>query len=194
MNGVDNIINKIITDATEQAEEITLSAQKKADNLYCDTQKKVNDYKNELDSQLANYKSEYEKRMNTVAELDIKKQLLGIKKEQLNKVLVSAKEKLLGMPKIDYLKIIEKMISSNANDGDEVIISKQDKDVITESFISKVGSNIKKKITLSNNYGDFTGGIILSSANVDKNLTFDVELKAIFEEKETEISKILFGE
>jgi vacuolar-type H+-ATPase subunit E/Vma4 len=91
----------------------------------------------------------------------------------------------------NYKKLIEKMVEC-ADDGDVVIVSKSDKELLTSEFIKKAGEKAKKKISLSKTYGDFAGGIILQGDKTDKNMTLEVELATIRDNFEPEIVEKLF--
>ena len=73
-------------------------------------------------------------------------------------------------------------------------LAKEDKDIITSDVVAKISKKINKKLSLSNEFGDFDGGVILSGEKFDKNLTFALEFSMLREESEAELAKILFGE
>ena len=61
-------------------------------------------------------------------------------------------------------------------------------------MITSLQQKSGKKISLSKKHGDFIGGVILSGEKFDKNLTLEVEFEEIKQQKELEITQILFGE
>ena len=73
-------------------------------------------------------------------------------------------------------------------------ISEKDKDVITEAFVKKIADKLKIKLKLSKKYADISGGIILSGAVADKNLSLEADFKELRETYEPEVARILFGE
>ena len=192
MNGIDEIINKIISDAEAQANSITQSSEARIQSMRDEADEKIKTRKEDYEKQLSFYKSETERRRTTVADLDIKKELLKKKKELVLQVFESALQKLNALDKKEYLELIGKMIEQNASDGDEVIICSKDEKVITKAFVEQIAKKKNITLKLSDKRGDFSGGIILSSDKLDKNLTFDVELKNIAEEYEAKISAMLF--
>ena len=56
-------------------------------------------------------------------------------------------------------------------------------------FAKKKGINL----TLSDKFGDFDGGLILSENGVDKNFTFEVEVALLKEQTEAKTAKEIFG-
>ena len=194
MNGIDEIINKIISDAQAQADSITSDSNARIEQMKSDASERSKQRAATYSKQLFEYKTESERRRNTVADLDIKKELLGKKKEIIDKVYDLTVKKLCSLPDKEYLGLIEKLIVDNACDGDVVVICQGDIGKITPAFVNGIAKKKNISLTLSDKTGDFSGGVILSSAKMDKNLTFDTELKALAEEYETKISSILFGE
>jgi len=109
-------------------------------------------------------------------------------------VFASVADTMRKEDKKGYLDLITKMIESSADDKDEVIICKKDKDIITQKEIDSISKAIGKKLTLSKEFGDFDGGVMLCGEKFDKNLTFALEFEQIKDEQEEKLAKILFGE
>lgn len=194
MEGKDTIINKIMSDADSQAEEILAQAKAKAEAqvkkaldeseaLQADAAKKAEDAGSELIT-----------RRLTVAGLDVKKQMLAVKKELIDASFAKAESVLAGLEDDDYLKLISAMLAKSASDGDTVTVSANDKSRITADFIKKQSKKLGISLTLGKEYGDFDGGIILTGGGVDKNLTLEVELKLLYDEIQADVAAILFKE
>ena len=194
MEGKDTIINKIMSDADSQAEEILAQAKAKAEAqvkkaldeseaLQADAAKKAEDAGSELIT-----------RRLTVAGLDVKKQMLAVKKELIDASFAKAESVLAGLEDDDYLKLISAMLAKSASDGDTVTVSAKDKSRITADFIKKQSKKLGISLTLGKEYGDFDGGIILTGGGVDKNLTLEVELKLLYDEIQAYVAAILFKE
>ena len=92
-----------------------------------------------------------------------------------------------------YLALIEKMISSCCEDGDEVVICERDEKTVTKKFVAEVAKKTGKKLTRGDAFGDFKGGVMLSGKNYDKNLTLDLEFESLRDGLESKIVEILFG-
>ena len=127
------------------------------------------------------------------AELQLKKDKLAAEKSVIDMVFSNAMKKIAELPKKEYLEIIAKLLAE-AESGDEVRISEKDKDVITEAFVKKIADKLKIKLKLSKKYADISGGIILSGAVADKNLSLEADFKELRETYEPEVARILFGE
>lgn len=193
MAGTDAIINKILADAEEKASQIKTQSKIDCDEVIANAKSEA---KKMMDEVLQNKQSvidETVKRQKAVAELDAKKIVLKSKKDAIDEAFRLAKEKLNSLSSEKYFEVVSNMISTYAEDGDVVIVSAKDKKLITKAKLDKIASAKKIKLTLNKEYGDFEGGVILSGNGMDKNLTFDVELKTLRDEMETEIADMIFN-
>jgi len=193
MAGTDAIINKILADAEEKASQIKTQSKIDCDEVIANAKIEA---KKMMDEVLQNKQSvidETVKRQKAVAELDAKKIVLKSKKDAIDEAFRLAKEQLNSLSSEKYFEVVSNMISTYAEDGDVVTVSAKDKKLITKAKLDKIASAKKIKLTLNKEYGDFEGGVILSGNGMDKNLTFDVELKTLRDEMETEIADMIFN-
>ena len=193
MDGQQKIIDKILSDATHDAGEMLSAALKKAEALVAAKQSEA-DAEYDLSVEEARKAGEeVVRRRLTVADLEVKKLLLSAKKQAVDEAFEESLKKLLALPKEEYAALVESMIASAADDGDVVVISENDKNVLTKAFFDKISAKIGKKLTLSDTFGNFKGGVMLLGKGVDKNLTFESELALLRDEVEPEVAKIMFS-
>lgn len=193
MDGQQKIIDKILSDATHDACEMLSEALKKAEALVAAKQSEA-DAEYDLSVEEARKAGEeVVRRRLTVADLEVKKLLLSAKKQAVDEAFEESLKKLLALPKEEYAALVESMIASAADDGDVVVISENDKNVLTKAFFDKISAKIGKKLTLSDTFGNFKGGVMLLGKGVDKNLTFESELALLRDEVEPEVAKIMFS-
>lgn len=193
MDGQQKIIDKILSDATHDAGEMLSEALKKAEALVAAKQAEA-DAEYDLSVEEARKAGEeVVRRRLTVADLEVKKLLLSAKKQAVDEAFEESLKKLFALPKEEYTALVESMIASAADDGDVVVISENDKNVLTKAFFDKISAKIGKKLTLSDTFGNFKGGVMLLGKGVDKNLTFESELALLRDEVEPEVAKIMFS-
>lgn len=193
MDGQQKIIDKILSDATHDAGEMLSEALKKAEALVAAKQAEA-DAEYDLSVEEARKAGEeVVRRRLTVADLEVKKLLLSAKKQAVDEAFEESLKKLLVLPKEEYTALVESMIASAADDGDVVVISENDKNVLTKAVFDKISAKIGKKLTLSDTFGNFRGGVMLLGKGVDKNLTFESELALLRDEVEPEVAKIMFS-
>lgn len=192
MKGKEEIINKIIRDAQKMANSTLEEGVVKAQEIinFAENDSKI--YRTKHREESHQEREDILRRRMTVANLEVKKLMLAAKQQ----VIGSAFDKSVEAIKKDtlaYQKMLKGMLEY-ASDGDILTVSKNDKDIFTKKFIDEALTHKKIKITLNEKYGDFKGGIILSSAAADKNFTLEVELSSLRNEIEPEIASMLFGE
>ncbi|MDY6151347.1 MAG: V-type ATP synthase subunit E family protein [Eubacteriales bacterium] len=193
MDGQQKIIDKILSDAKHDAGEMLSEALKKAEALVAAKQAEA-DAEYDLSVEEARKAGEeVVRRRLTVADLEVKKLLLSAKKQAVDEAFEESLKKLLALPKEEYTALVGSMIASAADDGDVVVISENDKNVLTKAVFDKISAKIGKKLTLSDTFGNFKGGVMLLGKGVDKNLTFESELALLRDEVEPEVAKIMFS-
>lgn len=194
MNDKDVIIAKIMQDAENEANAIKEKALNEADTIKENADLHVAGIEQRAKEITDKTVSEIKESRAVVAGIDANREISKAQAEVIDKVYAGSIEGVKKMPKAKYLALIEQMICRFAEDGDTVVIAKADKGVITASFVKKVAEKLGIKLTLSKELGDFAGGVVLSGATCDKNLTLELELEEVRKTFEDELSKILFSE
>ena len=192
MTGKEAIIEKIKSDARQKANSTLEEGAKKAQVAIAIARSDAKIYKDKHMEESYVERDEIINRKITVANLEVKKILLQAKKEIIDKAFNEAVVSIKSEEK-SYLALIKRMLAYCEND-DTVIIAESDKNIISKNFIVKTANEYGKRVNVSETYGKFKGGIILSGKNSDKNLTLDVELSELRDEYEPHIAEILFGE
>lgn len=191
MSGLEEIVGKIIKDARNKANSTSEEASINASETLDVANKDANIYIEKHMQESYAERDEIIRRKISLANLEVRKMLLSVKQEILSESFKNAvKEIKLNTAK--YKKLIASMLEK-AEDGDVVIISREDKDIITPDFVKEILKKLDKKVDVSKNLGVFQGGIILKGIEADKNMSLEVELAAIRDEYEPEIVDILFS-
>ncbi len=186
------IIDKILSDARIKADAIIGEANEKADSIIAQAAEVCKAYiynsKSETDAKAL----DIETRSKTVAELDAKKLQLAAKTQIINMVFDRALDKLRNLDTERYRALVFAMLE-NAVDGDTVVISQREKDIVTKDALNEFAKQRGIKLKLADEFGNFDGGIVIKSRGVDKNFTFEVEIQLLKEELETQVAKEMFG-
>ena len=191
MNDKNAVIDKIIKDAQTAAEELKAQARQNAEQIVASAKKSAKAYKEgKLSGKEGRIASALE-RARSVDALDARRELSACKSALIDEAFTLA-AKALKEDKKAYKDYLTRVIKASAEDGDEVIICKEDEKTITPAFISSVAKSCKKKIKLSAERGEFIGGVILSGSRYDKNLTLEEDMRLIREECEPLVVKALF--
>ncbi len=186
------IIEKIISDGQKKSEAIISEAREKADEILAVAAGECKGYYDNSVYETNRLVDDILSRGKTVAELDAKKLQLGAKAKILDSVFSMALDKLRSLDKKTYKGLLLSMLK-NAEDGDEVVISAREKDILTAKDVKEFADKQGIKLALAKELGDFDGGLMLRGKGIDKNFTFDVEVALLRDEIEMNIAKELFA-
>lgn len=192
MNNKEAIIQKIIDDANAAAQKNLDEAREKAAQIIGRAQKQADKYVADNARREEQLYKESLQRGEVVAGLDCKKILQGAKKAVIDKAFDEALQAIVADKKL-YPALLQAMILSCCESGDEVVVAQSDDKIVTKKLISDLAKKSGKSIKKSGELGDFKGGVILSGEKYDKNLTLELELSVIRERIESKVDEILFG-
>lgn len=196
---IEDISEKIISDARIQADKIIAQAEDNANNIIKKGEKEANNIKNIILRKNNQEASLKKSKILTEANLRAKKTILSEKQNIMEDVFGNALESILKLDDKDYSNFIKKLILDNIEKGDETIfIGSSDKNRITKDFIEEINKELKAKgkkgeLRLSASYLPIKGGIIIGSGTIRKNISLELLLKNVREELEMQMSEILFG-
>lgn len=190
MNGKENIINKILSDADNKRREIIAAAEIQAEKisddvkLFEDNEAKAMQLKAE-----ANFK---ERSANSLAnaELDARKYVLSEKQRLIGTCYAKAYAYIVKMNDKQKTAFLTKLINTYAESGETVYACKADKSVVTQKFLD----GFNKKLTLGKKYLDCDGGVVLEGEGYDKDLTLSRIIEFVREKTEAKVADVLFGE
>lgn len=185
MNNENKIIDKIIADANQKAEEILAQARLEADE-------KLKAYeiqaKKETDISMETAQSEAVKakaKEISSADMTAKKRILSAKQNLIEKAIEQAKEKLLN-EKNNEQTILDMLKNIKMDSSMEIIMSL--KDVIRfKSAIDKAGYKLSEQTR------DITGGFILKSGDIEYNYSFESIIAVEKEDLEQLAAQILLN-
>ncbi len=171
-------VQQIIDRAKAEAEEIIAEAKAEAEEI-------LRKAKEEAEKEAERYRKQEIASVN----LEMKRLLLNKRKEVLEEVFKLVEDRIRKMDTDEKRKLLEKLIDSCELEEAVVYSNKDDENIVREIISSKKGYRYGGNI-------DCLGGVILESTDgeVRINLTFDDLLAQIYENKMSEVSKILFGE
>lgn len=195
---VEDIKEKIISDAHNSAQQIIQDAENKAEEIIEKAKREAESIKQKILNQINKEIAVSREKIIAEANLEARKSILSIKQEIINKVFDNALNKILELEDEKYLSLIKKIILNNIEKGNETIfISSCDKDRITDEFIQEINRELVKNgkegnLSLSDTFLEIKGGVVLGSGNIRKNSSLELIFRKIREELEGEISQYLF--
>lgn len=192
MTGKEAIIDKIIKDARKIANNTSEEGVQKAQEIIAKAENDSKIYRKKNREEITIEREDIIRKKITVANLEVKKLVLATKQDIIAKAFEQSKEAIRN-DKENYKKMLVSMLEY-AEDGDILTISEKDKTILTKKLVKEIADKKGIKISYNDNYGNFSGGIILSNKFSDKNFTLEVELNSIRDEIEPQIAQMMFGE
>lgn len=185
-NGKDKIIERIISDNQAKCQKVIEEANISAQNILSEANAQIESDALRLKNRLAEEKEQSLKLAISAAELDAKKYTLASKQDILSSAFLAAEKQIRSLSANDYLELIKKLLKKYSQKGEMLLISKEDKSVITESVVAPFG------LKLAETAENFDGGFILAGKGYEKNITLAVIMQELRFENEIEVARILF--
>lgn len=186
------ITEKILGDARDEAAQIISDAKAKAEEIA----KKAND---EAEAVRAAFERRFQierpeifHRREIVADLDVKKMMLGARRAVISDVYAAALKKLVNMDEKAYLDFCAALMDEAVLTKEEEVGVAADEKYINGAWIEKYNKRRGTKLTLSDARPDISGGFILTRGRISINCSWDMLLQAVREKQEAEVVKRLF--
>lgn len=189
----NKIAARIVSDAVRMSNSTREEGSRKAQEILERARNDVRIFREQNLRETEILRREILERKESVARLEVKKLALQAKQRVLDAAFERAMDSVRALPKDKYLAIVEGMLS-NAEDGDVVKIAECDAKTVTAAFVKKTAEKYGVKLTLSKEYADICGGVILTNGSYDKNFSLETEFDSLREEIEPAIAAEIFGE
>ena len=190
MNGKENIINKILTDADTRCAEILSAAEAQAKAILDEANAAVARDRVALEERISSSAAERMRNRKATAELDAKKYVLNTKQQLISRCYDEAYERLAKLSDKDRLELIGKLISKYAETGETVYVTQADAKLVTLAWLNGFGKNLK----LGKDCIKADGGIVLEGNGYDKDLTLRRVVEYARETTEARVVRLLLGE
>lgn len=187
--GKQDIVDRIISDASVEAEAIIAAARESAEKIISEARSRAESEMEETRVQVAAKVKSIADGKAASARLDGAKILLGEKRRVIDSVYERAAKKLGSMDAKSYLALTRELLERFAEEGDEIVFAGGFPCTAEVSKL-KVVSDRKLKITFG--AADIDGGFVLRGAKSDKDLSFGALLAADRAEHEAEIAAEIF--
>lgn len=194
MKGTDKIIAHIQADAKGKAQEILAAAKAKADEIssnYAAQAKEAYDKAMAINKKESDAMVESMSRMN---EMESKKDALALKQKMVGDAFDKARDIILNLPKEEYEAFLVKLAVEGIQAGDEeLVLNEKDKAAYGEAVVKKANATADASIKLSEETGDFAGGLILRRGNIEANSTLELLIESSRSKMSADVAKVLFG-
>lgn len=199
MSNLQHITSKIKQDSEVQRDAILAKANEESKKII---DKKIVLAKKDAADIIEKSKIEAVVRKNRIlsnAQLKVRNDKLSAKQEVIEKVFITAKEKLNNISADEFKKFVKSKILTLDIAGDEnIIVDSKRKEILDSEFINDLNSNLKSlnkkgELKLSEVEGNFNGGFIIEKNGIEINNTFDSLVNSLREEMEFEIARVMFN-
>ncbi|HPD97313.1 MAG TPA: V-type ATP synthase subunit E [Synergistales bacterium] len=189
---LEDIKARIEADAKAEAEGITGKFRDQADEVMKVAKAEVDKLEKATQSKIKTEETEILRRRKIVAELDVRKIQLGTKRDLIDKAFQKALSILSKMPGEKYVPFMTGLLDRSVSSGDETVYVGKEEKILDEKWISDFNSRKKTKLTLSSERVPASGGFVARRGDIYVNCTWDVLLRRIREDLETEVVNRLF--
>ena len=197
---VDQILNKILTDATHDAEILLQNAKNEAEARDNTIQEVAQRQIAELEKKSKARVTETERRRMLTAGLDARKNTLARRRELLNQAFSKALEAYVSLPEPDYLALVIKLITAASETGTEkVFVPAKDEEKYTGEapFLAAANAALVQAgkpgaLSFGGVLPKLRGGVVLSGEIADIDCSFESLIAEFRETQEMNVSNILF--
>ena len=190
MNGKENIINKILSDADTKCQTILDTANAQAQQIIDAANASIMKDKSELEARIAATTAERIRNRVATAQLDGKKYRLAARQQLINKCYDLAYQQLLKQDDKQRLALIGTLLTKFAENGETVYVTEKDAKIVTQIYLD--GFNLGLKLGKKSIAAD--GGIVLEGDGYEKDLTLSRVIAYAREQTEGKVAAALLGE
>ncbi|KRQ87329.1 V-type proton ATPase subunit E [Caloramator mitchellensis] len=198
MAGIDNLKERLLSDAKAKALEIENQANAKADEILKEANLKAERIIEEIKEKAEKEGKELKERIISKAKMQVRDMMLKQKQDSIDNVFNLVIQKINSMDINSYKEFIKKIILNNVEFGDEeIVVSAKDKERIDNSLIAEINSILVQNgkmgsITLSPDTANISSGFIMRRKGLEINCTIESIIRNLRDEIETEIANIIF--
>jgi V/A-type H+-transporting ATPase subunit E len=177
MNGIDKITARIEADAVADAARIAQEAQAQAETIRSDGDKKAQERYWQKVQQGVKATEDRAFRLAKAADMEARKNILAYKQSVITEAFDRAEKRLLAMSGDEYINFLAGQAARASVTGrEEIVLSQKDKKTYGSKVVSKANALLgtmgkSGKLTLADDEGDFSGGLVLRQGNVSVNCT-----------------------
>lgn len=193
------ILDKIRTDAQENASAILADANDRAARMHRATEEKLAAAREKTVRNAEEDAVGARARMERMAELEERKLLLRDKRAMIDRAFQKALERLLAMPSGKARAFLVETVAQSAA-GDETVIAGADHaEWLDASFVDECNAALRKAgregcLTLAKERRPGVSGLVLAKNNIEINCTWEALLSSQRMALEAEVAAVLFPE
>jgi V/A-type H+-transporting ATPase subunit E len=195
---LEAIVDKILKDARDQTSRIEGESRAKIQSIQSECEETVRALQEASSKRAERLAEDQRRRLLSMAELDIRKEVLALKQEMIGMAFERAISKLLEQDEESSSTLLKKLIlDANLEGDEELILNQKDRETmgvflireLNEAF-SKTGK--QRELRLSREIRPIRGGVILRRGRKEVNCSVESIIYSKRGELEAIVARILF--
>ena len=133
--------------------------------------------------------------MERLAKMEGRKAILALKQDMVSESFDRAVGQLVNLPEDQYAALLARLAAQASVTGDEqIVLNARDRAAVGEKVAAAANERLGGgKLTLSDETGDFKGGLILRRGSIEANCTAELLVDLCREEMASQLAGVLFG-
>ena len=197
MTGIEKITARIQADAQQEIDAVLAEANSQAADIDARYAAQAKQAEAEILEKGQQSAAELRQRLNSNAQMDAKKQELAAKQALLDEAFQLAYEKLTQLPEGEYEDLLANLaVRASVSGKEQLIFSQADRATFGGKVTAKANGLLAKAgktAELSQNTGDFRGGLLICDGDVEVNCTFETLVRMARNEIVGDVTKALFA-
>jgi len=193
----EQVIDKILSDANEQAKKIDDQAKEKLDTEQAEHDSRLREYKDQTVAIAKEAAQDEKAHILAGGRMKIAKEYLAEKRKILDEVFDNARDQIQNLPDEQYRKLMTRLMLEAVETGDEEVVVDNNETRIDLDFIKevnrKLGPGFQGNLRLARENQDIKGGFILKRGKIKTNVSINVLIDQARKDLEIELAAELFG-
>ena len=174
MNGIDTILRRLDTDAKAEADAVLKKALQEAADITARYQAQAAQEATRLAARNEKAAEEREERLVSAAQMEGRKTILAAKQTVMEQVYDKALEKLLSLPRTQYIEVLAALLAQASSEGrGEAIFSAADRETAGQAAVDAANAKTGGHLMLSAETAPIRGGFLLRQGSVEVNCAFE---------------------
>ena len=174
MNGIDTILRRLDTDAKAEADAVLKKARQEAADITARYQAQAAQEAARLAARNEKAAEEREERLVSAAQMEGRKTILTTKQTVMEQVYDKALEKLLSLPRTQYIEVLAALLAQASPEGrGEAIFSAADRETAGQAAVDAANAKTGGHLMISAETAPIRGGFLLRQGSVEVNCAFE---------------------
>lgn len=171
MKGIDVIIDKILSQAVEEADKIKNDARRKAQVIVENEEKKQAELAEKYERERIKASELLKERSEAASEQKSKQNLMQTKINLIEEIISESERRILSMESGEYFAAMKKLIVKYASKGKcEILFNKRDKERLPETFLAECRKECNnEQISIGEDDVEINAGFIIRSGYIEEN-------------------------